>query len=53
MNTKHKVIFGNCMSMTELPDQSIHLIVISPQEETKGKYRFVTLDYIENKKKEA
>lgn len=30
MNTKHKVIFGNCMSMTELPDESVHLIVTSP-----------------------
>ena len=30
MNTKHKVIFGNCMSMTELSDQSIHFIVTSP-----------------------
>ena len=30
MNTKHKVIFGNCMSMAELSDQSIHLIVTSP-----------------------
>ncbi|HED07769.1 MAG TPA: site-specific DNA-methyltransferase [Ignavibacteria bacterium] len=30
MNTKHKVIFGNCMSMTELSDASIHFIVTSP-----------------------
>lgn len=30
MKTKHKVIFGNCMSMAELPDQSIHFIVTSP-----------------------
>ncbi len=30
MNTKHKVIFGNCMSMAELSDQSIHFIVTSP-----------------------
>jgi len=30
MNTKHKVIFGNCMSMVELSDQSIHFIVTSP-----------------------
>ena len=29
-NTKHKVIFGNCMAMTELSDESIHLIVTSP-----------------------
>jgi len=30
MNTKHKVIFGNCMSMTELSDESVHFIVTSP-----------------------
>ncbi|MEZ4907837.1 MAG: site-specific DNA-methyltransferase [Saprospiraceae bacterium] len=30
MATKHKVIFGNCMSMIELPDESIHFIVTSP-----------------------
>jgi len=30
MNTKHKLIFGNSMSMAELPDSSIHLIVTSP-----------------------
>lgn len=30
MKTKHKVIFGNCMSMAELSDQSIHFIVTSP-----------------------
>ena len=30
MKTKHKVIFGNCMSMEELSDESIHLIVTSP-----------------------
>ena len=30
MNTKHKVIFGNCMSMAELLDKSIHFIVTSP-----------------------
>ncbi|MCH8171283.1 MAG: site-specific DNA-methyltransferase, partial [Bacteroidetes bacterium] len=30
MNTKHKMIFGNCMSMAELSDQSIHFIVTSP-----------------------
>jgi DNA modification methylase len=30
MNTKHKVIFGNCMSMAELSDKSIHFIVTSP-----------------------
>jgi len=30
MITSHKVIFGNCMSMKELPDKSIQLIVTSP-----------------------
>jgi len=30
MKTCHKVIFGNCMSMEEIPDQSIHLMVTSP-----------------------
>lgn len=30
MNTKHKVIFGNSMSMIEIPDENIHLIVTSP-----------------------
>ncbi|MBC8485011.1 MAG: site-specific DNA-methyltransferase [Bacteroidetes bacterium] len=30
MKTKHKVIFGNCMSMVELSNESIHLIVTSP-----------------------
>ena len=30
MNMKHKVIFGNCMSMAELSDESIHLIITSP-----------------------
>jgi len=30
MNTKHKIIFGNCMSMAELSGQSIHFIVTSP-----------------------
>ena len=30
MKTKHKVIFGNCMSMEELSNESIHLIVTSP-----------------------
>jgi modification methylase len=30
MNTKHKIIFGNCMSMKEIPDDSIQLIVTSP-----------------------
>jgi len=30
MTSKHKVIFGNCMSMAELSDQSVHFIVTSP-----------------------
>ena len=30
MNTKHKVIFGNAMSMQEIPNESIHLIITSP-----------------------
>lgn len=30
MNTNHKIIFGNCMTMSEIPDESIHLIVTSP-----------------------
>lgn len=30
MVTKHKIIFGNCMSMMELSDESIHFIVTSP-----------------------
>ncbi len=30
MNTNHKIIFGNSMSMVELSDESIHLIVTSP-----------------------
>ncbi len=30
MNTKHKLIFGNCMSMAELSNQSVHFIVTSP-----------------------
>lgn len=30
MKTSHKIIFGNCMSMEELSDESIHLIVTSP-----------------------
>jgi len=28
--TNHKVIFGNCASMKELPDNSVHLMVTSP-----------------------
>ncbi len=30
MATNHKLIFGNCMSMREIPDESIHLMVTSP-----------------------
>ncbi|HOK39339.1 MAG: site-specific DNA-methyltransferase [Bacteroidales bacterium] len=30
MHTKHTLIFGNSISMIELPDESIHLIVTSP-----------------------
>lgn len=30
MLTKHKVFFANCMSMEELPDESVHLMVTSP-----------------------
>lgn len=30
MATTHKVIIGNCMSMEEIPDESIHLMVTSP-----------------------
>ncbi|HET55195.1 MAG TPA: site-specific DNA-methyltransferase [Ignavibacteria bacterium] len=30
MKTFHKIIFGNCMSMEELSNESIHLIVTSP-----------------------
>lgn len=30
MSTKHKIIFGNCMDMGEISDESIHLIVTSP-----------------------
>ncbi len=30
MSTKHRVIFGNCMSMEELPDNYCHLMVTSP-----------------------
>ena len=28
--THHKLIIGNCMSMKEIPDESVHLIVTSP-----------------------
>lgn len=28
--TKHKLIFGNCMDMSEISDGSIHLIITSP-----------------------
>jgi len=30
MRTYHKMIFGNCMSMEEISNESIHLIVTSP-----------------------
>lgn len=30
MTTQHKIIFGNCMDMSEISDSSIHLIVTSP-----------------------
>ncbi len=30
MNTKHKIIFGNSMSMEEISDESVHLIITSP-----------------------
>ncbi len=30
MKTQHKVIFGNCMSMTELSEGSVHFIITSP-----------------------
>lgn len=30
MDTQHKVIFGNCMSMKEIKDESIQLILTSP-----------------------
>ena len=30
MITTHKIIFGNCMSMEELANESVHLIVTSP-----------------------
>ncbi|MEJ5352465.1 MAG: site-specific DNA-methyltransferase [Melioribacteraceae bacterium] len=28
--TNHKLIIGNCMSMVEIPDESVHLMVTSP-----------------------
>ncbi|MGC9111604.1 MAG: DNA methyltransferase, partial [candidate division WOR-3 bacterium] len=28
--THHKLIIGNCMSMQEIPDESVHLMVTSP-----------------------
>ncbi|MGB9721566.1 MAG: DNA-methyltransferase [bacterium] len=28
--TQHKLIIGNCMSMEEIPDKSVHLMVTSP-----------------------
>ena len=30
MATQHKLIIGNCMSMEEIPDESVHLMVTSP-----------------------
>ncbi|ROL56119.1 site-specific DNA-methyltransferase [Bacteroidetes/Chlorobi group bacterium Naka2016] len=30
MMTHHKLIIGNCMSMQEIPDESVHLMVTSP-----------------------
>ncbi len=30
MATHHKLIIGNCMSMEEIPNESVHLIVTSP-----------------------
>ena len=30
MVTWHKIIFGNCKDMREIPDESIHLMVTSP-----------------------
>ncbi|NPV14265.1 site-specific DNA-methyltransferase [candidate division WOR-3 bacterium] len=30
MMTHHKLIIGNCMSMKEIPDESVHLMVTSP-----------------------
>ncbi|MBU2565230.1 MAG: site-specific DNA-methyltransferase, partial [Candidatus Thermoplasmatota archaeon] len=30
MVTHHKLIIGNCMSMKEIPDESVHLTVTSP-----------------------
>ncbi|MCL6578339.1 MAG: site-specific DNA-methyltransferase [Candidatus Bathyarchaeota archaeon] len=29
-NTWHKIIFGNCRDMHEIPDESVHLMVTSP-----------------------
>lgn len=30
MATEHKLIIGNCMDMSEIPNESIHLVVTSP-----------------------
>lgn len=30
MATTHKLILGNCMSMEEIPDGSVHLMITSP-----------------------
>ena len=30
MSTHHKIIFGNCMDMNEIPNESVHLMITSP-----------------------
>jgi DNA modification methylase len=30
MSTQHKIIFGNCMNMQEIGDESVHLMLTSP-----------------------
>src|SRR3990170_4984633 len=30
MATTHKLIIGNCMSMEEIPDATVHLMITSP-----------------------
>src|SRR3989442_564429 len=30
MSTTHRIVFGNCRSMKEIPDESIQLMVTSP-----------------------
>jgi len=44
MSTNHKLIFGNCMCMEEIPNESVHLMVTSPPYfnapfDYKGLYR--------------